>query len=117
MELNSVVERDEAHRNTNQLAFSHTLTTFAVATGMVGVCLTAIGVVQLVEHNAGLETLCDELLAGDALLFLIGAICSFVSARLRFTGPWKQFQLAGDLLLMAALTVMVFSCGVLVVHM
>ena len=116
MGLDMVTEGPDGKEGTRHLAFSHTLTTFAVATGMVGVCLTGIGVVQIVEHNAGLETLCDELLAGDAVLFLIAAVCSFVSARLRLQGPWRRFQLAGDLILMAAMVVMVFSCGVLVIQ-
>ena len=55
MESEPALEDHDAQQGTTQLAFSHTLTTFAVSTGMVGVCLTGIGVVQIVEHNAGLE--------------------------------------------------------------
>jgi hypothetical protein len=111
LESNLLVDEHKAQ----DFAFTHAMTAFAVAAGMVGASLTAITVVQIVEHNTGIETLCDELLAGNTLLFLIGAICSFVAARLRFRGPWRTFHMAGDLFLLAGLAVMVASCVILVI--
>ncbi len=114
MGSSTITEIEETLPKAKELAFTHALATFAVATGMIGASLTAIGVVKLVEHSTGVETLTDELLAGDSLLFVIAAICSFISARLRFKGPWTRFQLAGDLVLLAGMLVLVCSCGFLV---
>lgn len=115
MESDLLVSQHEARAKTQHFAFTHAMTSFAVAAGMVGASLTAISVVQIVEHNTGVQTICDELLAGNTLLFLIAAICSFVAARLRFKGPWRKFQLAGDLLLLVGMAVMVISCVILAI--
>jgi hypothetical protein len=45
-----------------EMHFSHLVAVFAVSTGMVGVCLTAIGVIQLVAHTTQMQTRCDEVL-------------------------------------------------------
>ena len=53
-------------------AFTHTLTVFSVSAGMIGVCLTAIGLAKIVAQAKGVETICDDLIAIDAVLFGIG---------------------------------------------
>jgi hypothetical protein len=58
-------------------AFTHTLTVFSVSAGMVGGCLTAIGLVKIVSHAKGIETLCDDLLVIDAMMFGLAALLGF----------------------------------------
>jgi hypothetical protein len=58
-------------------AFNHTLTVFSVSAGMIGVCLTAIGLVQIVSWAKGVETLCDDLIALDAIIFGVAALLGF----------------------------------------
>jgi hypothetical protein len=58
-------------------AFTHTLTVFSVAAGMIGVCLTAIGLVKIVSQAKGVDTLCDDLIAIDAIVFGIAAWLGF----------------------------------------
>jgi hypothetical protein len=43
---------------------------FTVSSAMVGVCLTVIGVIRVVITLGKADTLADDFLAGDALLFL-----------------------------------------------
>ena len=56
-------QTDNAH------AFRHTLTVFSVAAGMIGVSLTAIGLVKVLSQTKGVETLCDDLIAINAMVF------------------------------------------------
>ena len=44
---------------------------FTVSSAMVGVCLTVIGLIRVVITLGTADTLADDLLATDALLFLI----------------------------------------------
>ena len=43
---------------------------FTVSSAMVGVCLTVIGLIRVVITLGTADTLADDFLAGDALLFL-----------------------------------------------
>ena len=43
---------NEKHVDTEH-AFAHTLTVFSVSSGMIGVCLTAIGLVKIVSQAKG----------------------------------------------------------------
>ena len=58
-------------------AFTHTLTVFSVSAGMIGVCLTAIGLVKVVSQAKAVDTLCDDLIAIDAIIFGLAALLGF----------------------------------------
>jgi hypothetical protein len=70
-ELRQFEERLHAHR----------LTLLSVSSGMVGVCLTGIGLIGVLKHLRRTETVIDELLTGNALLFLITTALYFVLLR------------------------------------
>jgi hypothetical protein len=48
---------------------------FTVSSAMVGVCLTVIGLIRVVITLGTADTLADDFLAADALLFLISLVC------------------------------------------
>ena len=50
---------------------------------MVGVCLTVIGLIRVVITLGTADTLADDLLAADALLFLISCLLSYWALRSR----------------------------------
>src|SRR6266446_2012044 len=56
---------------------------FTVSAAMVGVCLTVIGLIRIVITLQKNDTLADNLLAGDALLFLTSCILSYWAMRTR----------------------------------
>src|SRR5262245_5072715 len=87
--------------------FYHQLTVFSVSAAMVGVCLTGIGLIQVVQKLLEHATLADELLAADGAVFLTAMFCSFVSMRLRFRGPWRAFALVADVAVLAGMALMV----------
>jgi len=58
---------------------AHILPTSAT---MIGVCLTALYISLLSPYSAG-RVVVDKLLALDALVFLVSAVLSFVSMRVR----------------------------------
>src|SRR5437867_10564310 len=50
---------------------------FTVSSAMVGVCLTVIGLIRVVITLGKADTLADDFLALDALLFLIACLVSY----------------------------------------
>ncbi len=44
---------------------------------MIGVCLTAIGLVKVLSQSKGVETLCDDLIAINAMVFGLTALLGF----------------------------------------
>lgn len=56
-----------------------TMHVFAIYAAMIGVCLTAIGILRLITSQTRVETIGDELLAGDAVVFMVCCVPSFWS--------------------------------------
>lgn len=63
--------------------YTHLLTILSVSSGMVGVCLTAIGLIGIVKSLNKIETIVDDLLALGTLLFMVAGALSFFGMRTR----------------------------------
>ncbi|HTI51306.1 MAG TPA: hypothetical protein VL475_10155 [Planctomycetaceae bacterium] len=92
---------------------THMLTVFSVSAGMVGVCLTAIGLIQVMEHLQNALTFCDEILVFDALLFLNACVFSYWALHHRFRNHYRRLRLTVDTLLMLGIVMMVIVCGMI----
>ena len=90
-----------------------TLHLFAISAAMVGVCLTAIGILRLIAAQSKAQTLGDELLAADAVLFVICCFLSFWSFKTKDTSTRRRLRLLVDGLFMLALVVMVGVCTII----
>lgn len=77
-----------------------------IAAAMVGVCLTAIGILRVVIAMRRANTLADDLLALDSVLFLIATLTSYFALR---TGPAKrlhQLEQVADVTFITAMSLM-----------
>src|SRR5437763_4472547 len=83
----------------------------SVSAGMVGVCLTVIGLIRVVITLGRADTIADDLLAGDAFLFLIASLLSYSALRAGTLSRMKRFERLADWLFIAAMTVMVGICA------
>src|SRR6516225_2455428 len=54
---------------------------FTVSSAMVGVCLTVIGLIRVVITLGRADTVADDFLAGDSLLFLVSCLLSYWALR------------------------------------
>jgi uncharacterized membrane protein YqjE len=86
---------------------------FTVSSGMVGVCLTVIGLVRVVITLGKADTLADDLLAGDALLFLVSCFLSYGALRSRAIRRMHRLERVADGVFIFAMTVMVAICAFL----
>jgi hypothetical protein len=90
-----------------------TMHVFSISAAMVGVCLTAIGILRLVAVQTNAETLGDDLLAVDAVIFVVCCFLSFWSFKTKQPRYRQRLRLVVDSLFMVALVLMVGICAVI----
>lgn len=83
---------------------------FAVSAAMVGVCLTGIGLVQVLMAPLRLETIADDLLVADALLFLMACVLAYASLRGRTEARTRLLERFADLSFLLGLGLMFAVC-------
>src|SRR4051812_27874683 len=86
---------------------------FTVSSAMVGVCLTVIGLIRVVITLGKADTIADDLLAGDALLFLFSCFLSYAALRSRGARRMHRIERMADAIFIFAMTVMVAICAFL----
>jgi ABC-type Na+ efflux pump permease subunit len=86
---------------------------FTVSSAMVGVCLTVIGLVRVVITLGTADTIADDLLAADALLFLVSCFLSYGALRSRGAQRMHRIERAADAVFILAMVVMVAICAFL----
>lgn len=109
------------HKNTamdnskDSEAREHDLTmhVFTVSAGMVGVCLTAIGLLRLIAGQTKIQTLGDDLLAIDAMLFVICVFLAFWSFKTKVTSIRRRLRFMVDVLFLTGLAGMAVICTVI----
>jgi uncharacterized membrane protein YqjE len=84
---------------------------FTVSSAMVGVCLTVIGLIRVVITLGKADTLADDLLASDALLFLASCLLSYAALRARSFRRMHRIERAADVVFITAMVVMTSICG------
>jgi len=89
--------------------YAHLLTLLSVSAAMVGVCLTAIGLVSVMEALHKLEVWVDDMLAVGALLFSLVTLLSFLGIRTNIRMSWQPYMLVLDILFCLGITMMVVA--------
>jgi len=86
---------------------------FTVSAAMVGVCLTVIGIIRIVITMRNADTLADDFLAADAVLFLVSCLASYVALRTRSVRRMHHVERLADVVFIIALVIMVIVCGLI----
>jgi hypothetical protein len=86
---------------------------FTVSSAMVGVCLTVIGLIRVVITLGIADTLADDFLAGDALLFLISCLLSYWALRARSVHRMHRLEKVADVTFIIAMIGMVVICALI----
>lgn len=93
----------------NDRIFTHLLTLMSVSAAMVGVCLTAVGLVNVIESLNKWEGWVDDLLAVGSLVFSLVTLLSFLGIRTRIRYTWPRYVLVLDILFCLGIITMVLS--------
>jgi hypothetical protein len=83
---------------------------FTVSAAMVGVCLTVIGLIRIVITIQKVDTLADNLLAVDSLLFLLSCGLSYWALRTRSIRRMHRVERMADSVFLAAIVLMTIIC-------
>ena len=87
---------------------------FSVSAALVGVCLTVISVVRVVITTAKINTVADDILAADALLFLTSCLLAYSAMRSRTEKRMRPGQSsAADAVFIVGLLLMAAVCGLI----
>ncbi len=89
--------------------YMHLLTLLSVSAAMVGVCLTAVSLVNVIESLNKWEGWVDDLLAIGSLLFSLVTLLSFLGIRTRIRYAWPRYVLMLDVLFCLGIITMVVS--------
>jgi hypothetical protein len=92
--------------------FTHLITILSVSSGMVGVCLTAIGLIGIKTALSTTETVVDDLLALGSILFMATAVLSFLGLRTSI-GTRRNFARVLDTLFVVSLVLVVLATALL----
>src|SRR3984893_5999892 len=84
---------------------------FTVSSAMVGVCLTVIGLIRVVITLRQVDTIADDLLAGDAFLFLLACLLSYWALRTRSIRRMHRVERFADGIFIIAMIFMTAICG------
>ena len=91
-----------------------TMYVFSISAAMVGVCLTAIGILKLMTTQSQIETIGDDLLAADSVLFMLCCVLCFWSVKTGRERLRDLLRLMIDGLFILGLSTMVIICAVIV---
>ena len=84
-----------------------------VSAGLVGACLTAIGILQLLVRGDQMVTIADDLLSIDALLFLAACLSAYVALRIQSQKRLHWLERLADAAFIAAMVLLTISCFVM----
>src|SRR5216684_5593993 len=103
------ISSGEANQN-NHLEQDICIHIFTVSSAMVGVCLTVIGLIRVVITLGKADTLADDCLAVDALMFLISCLLSYWALRSRGWRRMHRLERLADGIFIFAMIGMVVVC-------
>ena len=86
---------------------------FTVSSAMVGVCLTVIGLIRVVITLGNADTLADDFLAADSVLFLVSCLLSYWALRSRSLRRMHRLEKIADGIFIIAMIRMVIICALI----
>jgi hypothetical protein len=86
---------------------------FTVSSAMVGVCLTVIGLIRVVITLGKADTITDDFLAADALLFLVSCLLSYWALRSRSLRRMHRIERVADAIFIVAMVGMAVICALI----
>lgn len=87
---------------------------FSVSATLVGVCLTVIGIVNIISNNKRHETIIDDILAVDAIVFLVCCLLAYFSIKMEDRVKRLKLELVVDKIFLTGIFVMVIICFLII---
>jgi hypothetical protein len=84
---------------------------FSVSAGLVGVCLTVVGLFRLFRRPGEVQSVADNLIALDAIIFLLACLLAYLALRTNDEGRWQRLERYADGLFLLGISGMVLISG------
>ncbi|WP_229792937.1 hypothetical protein [Rhodanobacter panaciterrae] len=84
---------------------------FTASAAMVGVCLTVVGIIRVVISQHKSDLFADDLLAVNAMLYLISSLLSYWALRTRNVTRNYRLERTADIIFLVALTLTAVSAA------
>jgi hypothetical protein len=81
---------------------------FAVSAGLVGVCLTVVGLFNIFRQPGASGSIADNLIAIDAMIFLFACLSAYLALRTDREAQWRRLERFADGLFLLGISGMVF---------
>jgi hypothetical protein len=82
----------------------------SISAGMVGVCLTVIGLIRVSITMSKTQTIADDVLAFDAILFLTATLCAYFTQRGGNEVRMHRLERTADAFFLVAMVTLVVVC-------
>ncbi len=89
------------------------LNIFTASAALMGVCLTVIGIIRIIITRDEINTIADDLLVVDTLVFLASCLLAYWALRARSAGRMRRVERAADVLFVLGLILMALVCGII----
>lgn len=86
---------------------------FTVSAQLVGICLTVIGLIRVLVRADHAESVADNMLAIDAVIFLVVCLLAYASIRSRGVRRRRVLERVADVCFLVALLLMTGVCAVI----
>jgi hypothetical protein len=97
----------EEPNTSDDRTYAHLLTLMSVSAAMVGVCLTAVGLINVIEAVNNWDGWVDDVVAVGSLLFSIVTLLSFLGLRTRIRHRLPRYVLMLDICFCVGIVTMV----------
>jgi hypothetical protein len=87
---------------------------FTVSAAMVGVCLTVIGILNVISSSSRVETFGDEITAVDAVFFLFSCLISYLAIKTKERKHRYSLEKIADFSFLIGLFLMAIVCILIV---
>jgi hypothetical protein len=84
-----------------------------IASAMVGVCMTGIGLLRVAASVRAHKTIADDLLSVDALLFLLATLTSYFALRVQSSTRLHGLEWVADKSFILAMSLLTVACFVI----
>ena len=104
--MTSSNERETLEQNVSSHVFS-------ASASLVGISLTCLGLFRISDKLKNFSTFANEILAIDALLFLVACLLSYLCLRKAFKARTRRIEQVAEWIFLSAVSLMVVICGLI----
>ncbi|HEY0333095.1 MAG TPA: hypothetical protein VGC74_05210 [Stenotrophomonas sp.] len=86
---------------------------FTASAAMLGVCMTVVGVLQVITRLQNFDTIADDLLSVDAMIYLVACLMAYAALRARHRGRNRALERIADVAFLLGLVISAIATGII----